>query len=257
MNLRCRVDLASAYEAGSQIARVLSEEWCTRELYCPACDSNCLSPSKTNTPAVDFACPKCEQAFQLKSLKKWNPRKIVDAGYDSMLRAIRGDKTPNLLVLQYSSEWIVQNLMLVPRVFFSESVIEKRDPLTPLARRAGWVGCNILLSQIPADGKIALVSASIPVSKEQVRAEFARIRGLAKLPPSLRGWTVDVLNVIRHLEKSQFSLQELYAFEPDLKALHPLNRNVRPKIRQQLQVLRQLGLVRFVSPGYYALLSER
>jgi type II restriction enzyme len=113
------------------------------------------------------------------------------------------------------------------------------------------VGCNILLSQIPADGKIAIVSAGVPVLKQSVREEFSRVKRLAELPPSLRGWTVDVLNAVRRLGKSGFSLQELYAFEPELKSLHPQNQNVRPKIRQQLQVLRDLGLVDFVGPGNY------
>jgi len=251
MNLQCRIDLASGYRAGSQIARVLSEEWCKRELYCPACDCDRLSQSKPNSPAVDFACAKCPQLFQLKSLKSWNPRKIVDAGYEAMIRAIRADRTPNLLVLQYSSTWLIQNLLLIPRVFFSESTIERRNPLGPQARRAGWVGCNILLGQIPADGKIAIVSAGIPVLKQSVREEFSRVKRLAELPPSLRGWTVDVLNAVRRMGKSRFSLQELYAFEPELKSLHPQNQNVRPKIRQQLQVLRDLGLVDFISPGTY------
>jgi type II restriction enzyme len=207
MNLQCRIDLASGYKAGSQIARVLSEEWCRRELYCPACDCDQLSQSQPNSPAVDFSCAKCEQLFQLKSLKSWNPRKIVDAGYEAMIRAIRVDRTPNLLVLQYSSTWLIQNLLLIPRVFFSESAIEKRHPLGPQARRAGWVGCNILLSQIPADGKIAIVSDGKPVLKQSVREEFSRVKRLAELPPSLRGWTVDVLNVVRRMKKRRFSFQ--------------------------------------------------
>jgi type II restriction enzyme len=251
MNLQCSTDLASKYKSGSQIARVLSEEWCTRELYCPCCDSNRLVGSTPNNPAVDFACAKCEQPFQLKSLKNWNPKKIVDAGYEAMLRAVRADKTPNLLVLQYSSAWLVQNLLLIPRMFFSESVIEKRKPLAPEARRAGWVGCNILLSEIPADGKITMISAGVPVLKNQVRAEFARVKQLAELPPSLRGWTLDVLRAIRRLGKTDFSLRELYGFESELKVLHPQNQNVRPKIRQQLQVLRDVGLISFQSPGNY------
>ncbi len=139
MDLQCRVDLAAKYKAASQIARVLSEDWCTRELYCPACNSDRLAGSKPNTPAVDFECGKCEQPFQLKSLSHWNPRKVVDAGYEAMIRTIRADKTPNLLLLQYSNTWMVQNLLLVPRMFFTESVIEKRKPLGPNARRAGWM----------------------------------------------------------------------------------------------------------------------
>lgn len=251
MNLQCRLDLASKYKAGSQVARVLSEDWCARELYCPACDSDRLTGSKPNNPAVDFECSKCEQPFQLKSLRHWNPKKVVDAGYEAMVRAIRADRTPNLLLLQYSNTWAIQNLLVVPRVFFTESVIEKRKPLGPNARRAGWIGCNILLSEIPADGKISMISSGAVVRKACVRDEFSRVKQFAELPPPLRGWTLDVLRAVRQLRKSEFSLQEIYAFEPQLKALHPSNQNVRPKIRQQLQVLRDLGFIRFSARGTY------
>jgi type II restriction enzyme len=189
-------------------------------------------------------------------MKKWNPKKLPDAGYDAMVTAIRSDNAPNLFVLQYSSSWVVQNLLLIPRAFFTESVIEKRKPLGPKARRAGWVGCNILLGQIPTDGKIEMVSAGSVQTETRVRDEFSRVRRLGDLPPSLRGWTVDVLNAVRQLGKRQFSLQELYAYEPELKAAHPKNENVRPKIRQQLQVLRDLGLIEFSRPGYYALVGR-
>jgi type II restriction enzyme len=255
MNLHCRVELGHAYKSGSQIARVLSEDWCGRELYCAACNSDRLSSSKVNAPAVDFVCPVCGQPFQLKSLKTWNQKKIVDAGYDSMIRAIRSDKVPNLLVLQYSTDWLVKNLLLIPSVFFSETIIEKRSPLSSKARRAGWVGCNILLDRIPQDGKIAVVSNGSTVAEQQVRQEFSRIRKLADVPPAVRGWTLDVLTAVRKLGKVRFSLQELYQLEPYLQRIHPRNQNVRPKIRQQLQILRDLGLIEFTRPGNYAVRS--
>jgi len=169
-----------------------------------------------------------------------------------MIRSIRADRTPNLLFLHYSAEWCVQNLLLIPRMFFTESVIEKRKALSASARRAGWVGCNILLRRIPSDGKIQMVSDGVAIPIAQVRQEFARVRTLAELPPSARGWTVDVLNLIRRLGKPQFSLTELYDFETDLKTLHPQNQNIRPKIRQQLQILRDKGFLRFTGPGKYA-----
>jgi type II restriction enzyme len=252
MNLQCRIELGRAYKAGSQIARVLSEDWCERELYCAACDSDRLACSRVNTPAVDFVCPRCDQCFQLKSLRTWNQKKIVDAAYDSMVRAIRSDRVPNLLILQYSADWLVNNLLLVPSVFFSETAIEKRAPLSSQAQRAGWVGCNILLERIPQDGKIVMVSDGSTIAEEKVREEFSRIRKLAEVPPTLRGWTLDVLSAIRKLGRVRFSLQELYQLEPHLQSLHPRNKNVRPKMRQQLQVLRNLGLIEFASPGNYA-----
>src|ERR1700722_4494955 len=186
MNLQCKVELGRAYKSGSQIARVLSEDWCGRELYCAACNSDRLSSSRVNTPAIDFVCPKCAQSFQLKSFKTWNQKRIPDAAYDSMLRAIRSDRVPNLLVLQYSADWLVNNLLLVPRVFFSEPVIEKRPPLNPRARRAGGVGCNILLDPIPQDGKSEMVSSGSTVPESKVREEFSRVRRLAEIPPTLR-----------------------------------------------------------------------
>lgn len=255
MNLQCRIDLGRAYKAGSQIARVLSEDWCVRELYCAACNSARLLSSKANTPAIDFTCPECDQCFQLKGFKTWNQTKIPDAAYASMLRAIRSDRVPNLLVLQYSAEWMVKNLLLVPSVFFSETVIEKRPPLGAHARRAGWVGCNILLNRIPPDGKIAVVSNGSAIAEREVRRQFSRVCKLAEVPPTFRGWTLDVLTAIRKLGKSRFSLQELYLLEPYLQSVHPRNRNVRPKIRQQLQVLRDVGLIEFASPGNYVVLT--
>jgi type II restriction enzyme len=230
---------------------VLTEEWGSRELYCPSCDSDRLSSSRANTPAIDFECPRCSQLFQLKSQKNWNPRKLVDAGYDAMIRSIRAGRVPNLLVLQYSSDWFVRNLLLIPGVFFAESAIEKRKALAVGARRAGWVGCNILLSQIAADGKIAMVSDGSPVAKQKVRTEFSRTRKLAEVPPAVRGWTLDVLSVVRRLGKNHFTLGDIYDFEAELQTAHPLNRNVRPKIRQQLQVLRNLGLLEFATRGTY------
>lgn len=253
MNLQCRVELRGTYKSGAQVARVLSEEWCGREVYCAACRTERLVPSRVNAPAVDFVCPGCAESFQLKSFRAWNQRKIVDAAYDSMIRAIRSDRVPNLLVMQYSEDWLVENLLLIPHAFFVESVIEKRRPLSPTAKRAGWVGCNILLNRIPEDGKIAVVSNGLAAPRQQVRQEFSRIRKLSAIPAAVRGWTLDVLTAVRKLNKVGFSLAELYEFQPYLEHLHPQNKNVRAKIRQQLQVLRDMGILAFMGPGDYKL----
>lgn len=253
MNLECDVKLALQYRSASQIARVVTEAWCARELYCVACSNNRLTPAPPNTEAIDFECSECKQLFQLKRGKAWSERKVVDAGLEAMLRAIRRDRTPNLLVLQYSPLWRVLNLLLIPRFFFHETAIEPRKPLTAHARRAGWVGCNILLDSIPEDGKIRLIRNGRALAKEKIRAEYRRVQPLSQLRPDLRGWALDVLSTIRALDKRRFTLSELYAHEPILQAAHPSNRNVRPKIRQQLQVLRDLGLVTFEAPGHYSL----
>ena len=207
-----------------------------------------------NTAAFDFRCPQCSAPFQLKSQSKPFASKIVDAAYSEMRRAILEDRTPNLLVLHYDLEtWSVRNLLLVPRFAFSLAAVEKRNPLAPTARRAGWVGCNILLDKIPLDARIRIIQDAKFLPEKSVRDAYLRVRPFAKLSVEKRGWTLDVLNAVHSLKRKEFSLTEAYSLEPELSNIHPANRNIRPKIRQQLQILRDLGLLQFLGNAHYRL----
>jgi type II restriction enzyme len=155
--------------------------------------------------------------------------------------------------MQYTPEWTVRNLLLVPSFFFSVAAVEKRAPLSPTARRAGWVGCNILLSQIAVQGKISLVAEGSVFPATVVRSHYHNVRPLTKLNVNVRGWTLDVLRLVQRIGSETFELHQLYDFEPDLSSLHPGNKNVRPKIRQQIQVLRDLDFVKFLGRGRYRL----
>jgi type II restriction enzyme len=86
-----------------------------------------------------------------------------------------------------------------------------------------------------------------------VRRAYNRLRPLEKLHADKRGWTLDVLSVVRSLNKTEFSLSEVYEHADELAKLHPNNAHVRDKIRQQLQVLRDLGLLHFLGGGSYRL----
>ena len=88
-----------------------------------------------------------------------------------------------------------------------------------------------------------------------VRRKYKRVKPLAAIEPSERGWTLDVLAAVRSLGTQSFTLTEVYALEPSLAQLHPGNRHVRDKIRQQLQVLRDARLLDFVDRGTYRLRS--
>ena len=241
------------YKNNSQRARVATEAWGAENLYCLNCNSDELSCSPPNTAAIDYICPDCDASFQLKSQSRLFGNRINDAAYTTMLQKIRADETPNLIALHYDlANWAVQNAFLVPHFAFSISAIEKRKPLASSARRHGWVGCNILLTEIPSDARISLVVNGEPANPKFARKQYARVRPLGKLRPEMRGWTLDVLNLIRSLHKQTFTLADAYTLEPHLASLHPANRHVRDKIRQQLQILRDLGLLHFLSPGQYA-----
>jgi type II restriction enzyme len=80
-----------------------------------------------------------------------------------------------------------------------------------------------------------------------------RSKRLKKLQALEAGWTLDVLNLIRKLGKAEFTTEEAYVFERELERLHPDNRHVRDKIRQQLQVLRDAGLLVHIERGLWRL----
>ena len=122
--------------------------------------------------------------------------------------------------------------------------------LRPTARRAGWVGCNIVLDKISVNARIPIIQDGKVRPKQAVRDDYERLRPLEKLKVEKRGWTLDVLNVVCSLGKKEFSLQDVYAHTSALAALHPDNHNVQPKIRQQLQELRDLGFLTFDGPGH-------
>jgi type II restriction enzyme len=88
------------------------------------------------------------------------------------------------------------------------------------------------------------------ISSAIVREQFQQQQNLKAIEWHARGWTLDVLRIARRLEPS-FKLVDIYKFEPELMHLHPANRNVRAKIRQQLQVLRDLGYLEFLGKGTY------
>jgi type II restriction enzyme len=69
-----------------------------------------------------------------------------------------------------------------------------------------------------------------------------------------KGWILDIMKCIELLWKKDFSLDEIYNFEPVLKEKYPNNNFIKDKIRQQLQFLRDKGYLEFVSSGKYRVL---
>jgi len=116
------------------------------------------------------------------------------------------------------------------------------------------VGCNILLSAFPQDAKVDAVRDGAAIPPTDVRRTWQAFSFLRDATPESRGWTTDVLSCVREIQKPVFSLDELYSFEKRLGKMHRENRNVRPKIRQQLQILRGRGVIEFLGRGEYRVL---
>ena len=261
MDLRLDPSLGQQYRNNSQVARVVTEAWATENLYCLACPSNHLTATRTNTRVRDFSCSECGTSYQLKSKNGKHGRVATNSAYGPKIAAIDRGMVPHYAFLDYSRDnWSVTGLFVTPGHFITRSVVERRKPLPDTARRAGWVGSNILLGQIPLDGRISLVSDSHCRNPDTVRGDWSRVAFLSSDTRASGGWGTTVLACVRIMEvetgEREFTLRDFYArFTESLARAHPDNHNVEAKIRQQLQVLRDGGILHFHGRGLYRVVS--
>lgn len=251
MDLHFDETLAAKYKSSSQKVRVMSEDWVAKNMFCPICGNLHLQSMKNNQPVADFQCNNCSEIFELKSKKGTIGKRISDGAYRTMIDQITNIRNPNLFVMQYTSGWQITNFIMIPKFFFTPSIIEKRKPLDPTARRAGWEGCNILLSNIPCQARIKIIENQILHSADEVVRAYHHMEQLQLEQMENRGWLLDVLNCINQISSEDFYLSDLYVFVEFLQSRHPTNHNVKAKIRQQLQLLRNKGWLIFLERGHY------
>jgi len=252
MNLQFNMSLAHGYKSNAQIARRLTESWIDENMFCPHCGNPKLYPFQNNQPVADFFCKNCKNEYEIKSKKGSFGEKVVDGAYDTMIERIKSNKNPDFIFLGYSNiEHKVVDLTIIPKYFFIPDIIEKRNPLSSKARRSGWVGCNILLSKIPKQGRIKIISNDIYLQKEDVVLKLKHSQKFMTKSITARGWLFDILNCINEIPSDNFSLDEIYAFEPILLKKHSENHTIKAKIRQQLQYLRDKKYIEFLTKGQY------
>lgn len=240
------------YASNSQNARVITESYIGENGFCPSCGGRLLQ-TKNNSKAKDFTCNSCTEEFELKAKSSNLGKKIVNGAYSTLYESVANKKNLNLYVLQYNkNNFVVENLLVIPRYFFTPDLIEKRKPLSITARRAGWVGCNILISQVPQIGRIYYVKNQKIQKTENVLSNWQATKFISESKNlESRGWLLDTLNCVERIGKIEFSLDEIYSFETELKIKHPENNFIKDKLRQQLQKLRDKGIIEFLGHGKY------
>lgn len=170
MELRFDTSLIKGYKSASQIARVLTEDWLARNMYCPICGEKSIKRAEPNAPVKDYICNNCKAQYELKSKKEKSDNytsKVNDGVYRTMIDRITSLDNPSFFFMHYDC-YEVNNLIIVPKCFFIPEVIEKRPPLPENARRAGWEGCNILLKQIPDFAKIPIIKNKVVLDSKNV-----------------------------------------------------------------------------------------
>lgn len=256
MHLQFDRSLIDGYASPTQRVRRMSEAWVAANIYCIACPATRIQPLDANTKARDFRCPQCNEVFELKATKSPFGHRDAAGAYSAMSHRITTDEAPNLMLLRYSgTTWEVLDLVLVPRHFMTLEILQKRPPLATTARRAGWVGCNIRLDRLPMSGRVHLVRDGVALHPQGCREAWLRMLFL-RSRPTQRSWLIAIMERIERLDP-EFSLEQLYMLEPEFRADFPGNAHIRPKIRQQLQVLRDAGYLQFLGQARYRRTAAR
>ena len=251
MNLILDADV-SRFHSPSQKARVLTETWTLKNGYCPRCGNGTLNHLPNNAPVGDFFCPICHSPYEQKSSKQDFGAKVLASNYQKMIDAIRCNSNPDLFFLTYNiATFSISSFFVIPKHFFHSGIIIPRTPLRATARRAGWIGCTIQLSEIPYNGRIYIVQNGVEKEKTRVLKQYHDTLFLEEQTISARGWLLDVWNCVNQLPAT-FMLNDVYAFEPQLQLKYPGNKHIRDKIRQQLQILRDKNIIQFLGNGCYS-----
>jgi len=247
---------ATKYRSVPQQVRFMSERWVDDHIFCPNCGRAHIEKYANNRPVADFGCPNCREDFELKSMRGAPAQRIVDGAYRTMMERLKSNHNPNLFLLSYDyPSYVVFDFLVIPKQFFIPALIEERRPLSGSARRAGWIGCNILLGDIPRSGRIFLVNDRRVEPKEKVLKAWEKTLFLRETREvEARGWLLDIIRCIENIGTREFTLDDIYGYESVLGGKHPANRHIKDKIRQQLQVLRDKKYLGFLGRGRYRVL---
>jgi len=249
--------VAEGYSSKAQRSRVITESWAAENLYCPNCETDRIEAHRPGKQVEDFYCPTCDRRTQLKATRGSHGNKVANSAYEPKMEAIRSNAAPDYAFMSFDPDaWRVTDLFVVPGHFMTPRVVEQRAPLSSDAERSGWVGSNILLERVPDSGRISLVDGGQAVDAETVRDRFDATAFLTEKDSPARDWTTAVMDCLDELDVrpgERFELDDVYVFEERLAEQYPDNQHIRAKIRQQLQVLRDQGLIEFLGDGKYRL----
>ncbi len=164
---------AAGMTSNAQIARVVLETWAELNLYCLDCEADGLSRLPANTPVADFACASCGARYQLKAKNGRFAGRIEGAAYQPTLRAIRDKTMPEHVLVTYDLRFrTVVFVDAIPGASISEDRVVARKPLSASAKRAGWQGCTIDVSDLPT----APIVRPAGIQPADVRATWRVIR---------------------------------------------------------------------------------
>lgn len=127
-----------------------------------------------------------------------------------------------------------------PQLWTADDLAELREPV------------ETLRSAMPRVATLRQAGIEAPPRVQLRRRQFDR------LIENLSGWMQLTMEAVASIPAAIFTMDEVFAAAAEMVAArYPDNRHVREKLRQQLQRLRDLGLIAFLGNGRYEKLVRR
>lgn len=126
----------------------------------------------------------------------------------------------------------------------------------------GWTFADLETLRQPVEALKSTLPATLRSSRhEQETGAPSRVElrssDFNRFLGNVQGWTRLALEGMARIKADQFGMAEMVqACEPLVRERYPNNQHPREKLRQQLQVLRDLGLVLFLERGRYERLTR-
>jgi type II restriction enzyme len=98
---------------------------------------------------------------------------------------------------------------------------------------------------------VFLVKKTKVIDRSVVNQSFNKTLFLREKSSDAKGWILDIMKCVDEIRTDVFNLDEVYKFEHRLKLKYPSNNFIKDKIRQQLQILRDKGIIEFIGRGKY------
>ena len=162
---------AAPLVSSAQMARITLETWASFNLYCLDCASDALDPLPNNTPVADFKCFVCERTYQLKAKDGRFGLRITGAAYEPTIDYIGRGEMPEHIFVEFDKRFnTVVFVDAIPGRLITADRVIPRKPLAATARRAGWRGCNIVISGLPSVRIVAPAGIERSIVREEWKA---------------------------------------------------------------------------------------
>jgi type II restriction enzyme len=137
-----------------QILGKLGEKLVTKRIPCPGCKkSNTLQPLIQNFKCLDIICDFCGYVAQVKTNKVKDinkiPNKILGGAWGPFKERMMSGRFFHLfIVLVDENSPSKFAIYYLPADLQKPEIFTERKPLSPTARRAGWIGTDYNLSLV-------------------------------------------------------------------------------------------------------------